>query len=113
MGVWTDYDGDTVYGDYTIDSDHESPPALTPVRIADHMPGSYRTIVTPPVYPATQPSEETNWYHTDQVGSTRAMTGEVPPPLSQAASGSEVPPPSPFQGEGRGEGATASRHDES
>ncbi len=73
-GVWTDYDGDTVYGDYRLELDET---VLTPARHADHMPGSYVTTTQPAVYPATQPTESTEWYHTDQVGSTRAMTGEI------------------------------------
>jgi RHS repeat-associated protein len=63
-GTWTDYDGDSVYGDYTISVGGG---ALSAVRTADHMPGTYQTTIEP---------AETNWYHADQVGTTRSMTDE-------------------------------------
>lgn len=77
-GVWTDYDGETVYGDYRLELSEN---VLTPERLNDYMPGAYTTTTVPP-FPTTQPFESTEWYHTDQVGSTRAMTTE---PVGQPA----------------------------
>ena len=60
--IWHDYAGDTIYGDYTVDVVGDV------MDTVGHMPGLAQT---------DQVMGETAYYHTDQIGTTRLLTGDV------------------------------------
>jgi len=62
--VWSDYDGDSVYGDFTADTSSETITNITSYHLGM---GRVTDLAGTPV---------TEYYHADMIGTTRVMTGE-------------------------------------
>ena len=60
--TWHDYDGNTIYADYTVDGSGD------PIETTGYLPGLGQT---------DQVAGETAYYHTDQIGTTRLLTDDV------------------------------------
>ena len=58
--IWSDYDGDSIYGDFTVDG-------ATLTQTAIYEPGIGRSRFPPTVF-------GTEYYHADAIGSPRLMT---------------------------------------
>jgi len=69
--TWSDYDGDVVYGDFTVSG-------TTVSNVRSFAPGMART-----ENPLSAPV--TNYYHGDMLGTTRLMTTNPPPPGTPTA----------------------------